>query len=72
MTVFNEESSLAGRGNGYRGRIISSRKGANKFYPVRIYDGEGNLKCEISAEQVRNDAVKEFDKGQHWNPNPPK
>lgn len=66
------DKSLTGSKNGYSGQIISHREGADRFYPVRIYDGKGKLKREISTKQVRNLARKTFGKGQHWKQTAPK
>jgi len=66
------ERSMTGSKHGYSGQVISLKEGANKFYPVRVYDGEGNLKYELDAKQVKEYARKDLGKGKHWKTTAPK
>jgi len=66
------DRSMTGSKHGYSGQVISLKEGANKFYPVRVYDGEGNLKYELDAKQVKEYARKALGKGKHWKTTAPK
>jgi len=66
------DRSMTGSKHGYSGQVISLKEGANKFYPVRVYDGEGNLKYELDAKQVKEYARKDLGKGKHWKTTAPK
>jgi hypothetical protein len=39
---------------------------ADRFYPVRVYDGEGNLKYTLDSQQVRKYCDKKLATGKHW------
>ena len=39
---------------------------ADRFYPVRVYDGEGNLKYTLDSKQVKKYCEEQMTKGKHW------
>ena len=52
--------------HGYKSVVNSKPDTADRFYPVRVYDGEGNLKYELDSKQVRKIATENLDKGKNW------
>lgn len=51
---------------GYKCAINQTPDTADRFYPVRVYDGEGNLKYELDSKQVRKLSTEKLTKGKHW------
>jgi hypothetical protein len=50
----------------YKTRVGTQDKTAERHYPVRVYDGNGNLKYEVSGEAIKSHARKKLAAGEHW------
>ena len=66
------DRSMTGSKHGYSGQVIPHKEGADRFYPVRVYDGKGKLKYELDAKKVKEMARKQLGKGAHWKDTAPK
>jgi len=55
-----------GQMHGYKCAVNKTPDSADRFYPVRVYDGEGNLKYELDSKQVRKMATEKLTEGKHW------
>jgi hypothetical protein len=46
--------------------VVSLDVTADRFYPVRVYDGEGNLKYTLDSKQVKKYCEDKLATGKHW------
>ena len=46
--------------------VVSLDVTSDRFYPVRVYDGEGNLKYTLDSKQVKKYCEDQLGKGKHW------
>ena len=55
------------------GKLGSSRnlldQTSDRFYPVRVYDGKGNLKYELDSKKVQLYAEEQLESGKNWKAN---
>ena len=50
----------------YKTMVGTQDKTAERHYPVRVYDGNGNLKYEVSGEEIKSHARKKLAAGENW------
>lgn len=50
----------------YNNNVVNLDVTADRFYPVRVYDPEGNLKYTLDSRAVQAYAKSRLKEGKHW------
>lgn len=50
----------------YKNNVVALDVTSDRFYPVRVYDGEGNLKYTLDSKQIKKYCEEKLTQGKHW------